>query len=110
MVVGCVCVCWCLFLGVSRRVKVLSCHGVGAVHWIFLFTARAGLGSSWVARNNNVFIERNSLPMDHIHRYCRWMPHDILAWCHHLHFLDWDLCYTLLLRWNQYVKAWGHPG
>ena len=44
-------------LGVCRWVKVLSCHGVGAVHWIFFFIARAGLGSSWVAR-------RNTLPMD----------------------------------------------
>ena len=33
-------------------------------HCIFFFTARAGLGSSWVARRNNVFIEHDSLPMD----------------------------------------------
>ena len=41
--------------------KWIRCHGVGAVHWIFFFSARAGLGSSSVTRNNNVFIERNSL-------------------------------------------------
>ena len=43
----------------------------------------------------------------YMHRYWRWMSHDILAWCHHLHFLGWNPCHILLLRWNQYVKALG---
>ena len=37
----------------------------------------------------------------------RWMSHCILAWCRRSLFLGWNLCYILLLRWNQYVKALG---
>ena len=64
----------CVFVSVCCGVSVdESKYSVAmasaTVHWIFFFTARAGLGSSWVARKNNVFIERNSLPMDHMHRY-----------------------------------------
>ena len=46
----CVGVCFLLSGDVSRWVKVLCCHGVVAAHWIIFSTARAGLGSSWVAR------------------------------------------------------------
>ena len=46
--------------------------------------------------------------MDHIHRYCRWMSHVILAWCHHSHFLDWNLYYNLLLRCFLCERHLGH--